>query len=137
MRLKLHVPKLKKPHFPQTNSYSQHNLTKGFSRKKVIAPISPEADIRAAAAAHKPVSSTSSSKKNTAPPADSAKHLISGSAAKMDAHIKVGLLTSNLDDKIRRRRKSMAFIAKVLLWGVILYVLVLSKAPAILTIFSR
>lgn len=105
------------PHL--ANSYGQHHPTKIYSGKKVIKPITSEAAIRAAAAAYKPAKKSSVSHSNES------KHLVSGLAAKMNSQIKIGLLSSDLDDKIRRRRRFIAFVAQVLLWAALVYVVVL------------
>ncbi|HEX7484022.1 MAG TPA: hypothetical protein VF281_02620 [Candidatus Saccharimonadales bacterium] len=104
----------------------------------MIKPISSEVKIRAVAAAYEPVKMNAQPKKRlTLSHTNRAKHLISGAVAMRNSQIKVELLSSNLDDKIRRQKKTFAFIAKVSLWGVIIYVLVLSRIPEILMIFSR
>lgn len=111
------------PHL--ANSYSQHHPTKIYSGKKAIKPITSEAAIRAAAAAYKPVKKNATPKRSSVFHTNASKYLILGSAAKMNSQIKIGLFSSDLDDKIRRRRRFIAFVAQVLLWAALVYVVVL------------
>lgn len=122
--------KSKKASAPQINSYSQHRPLKLFSRKKVIAPISSEAEIRkamvtnkaASISAKRHISKVTTNNSHAATVASKQPHLISGREAQTNAHIKAGLLSSRLDEKTRRHRRFVAVIAHVLFWAAVYYV---------------
>ena len=118
------------PH--QVNSYGQTTSGKLYAGKRAITPISPEADIRKSALEYKllpAIKSTATTQNN--------KHVMFAASSRLNAHEKLVLLSSRLDERVRRRRQLFAFIAKVVLWGIIFYVLVLSALPAVDMIVSR
>lgn len=125
--------KSKKASAPQINSYSQHRPLKLFSRKKVIAPISSEAEIRKAMVTNKATSTSAKrhvskvtiNNSHAARVTSKQPHLMSGREAQANAHVKVGLLSSRLDEKTRRHRRFVAFIAQVLFWAAAFYVIFL------------
>ena len=128
MQLRSHFLKFKEKPAPQANSYSQHQPGKLFSRKKIIAPISPEAEIHTARAAQRPAShivkkSQIKNLPHSQPYFDSKDtHLISSATARKNAHIRLAPLESRLDAKTRRNRRLVAFIAQVLFWAAVYYV---------------
>ena len=118
------------PH--QVNSYGQTTSGKLYAGKRAITPISPEVDIRNSAQSYK-----SSRVAVPKAQAQNSKNYVSATSSRLNAHEKLVLLSSNLDDKIRRRRKFLAFMGQIVLWSVVLYVLVLSRVPEIMMLFNR
>jgi hypothetical protein len=113
----------------QANFHGLHDTSKHYSRKKVITPIASEAAIR---------KEMHSSRSNTPRvPVKNQKKFLTVNVAENTGHEKLIALSSNLDEKLIRRRKLFAFIAKVLLWSIIFYVLVLSALPMIQMVLSR
>jgi hypothetical protein len=126
MNLRPNFLKSKDRPAPRVNSYSQHQPGKLFSRKKVIKPISPEAEIHAAAAIQRPTSYiTKKSQVKKVSYANKDAHLISGVEARTNTHVKLDPLVSRLDAKTRRNRRLVAFTAQVLLWAAMIYILFL------------
>lgn len=118
------------PH--QVNSHGQIHTRRLYFGKKTIKPISPEADIRKNALEYKPLPA-----RKPKATIQNDKHVMSAASSRLNAHEKLVLLSSRLDEKVRRRRQLFAFVAKVVLWGIIFYVLVLSALPAVDMIVSR
>ena len=113
----------------QANSHGQHDISKHYSRKKVINPITSEATIR------KEMQPSRSSVPRV--PVKNQKKFLTVNLAENAGHEKLIALSSNLDEKLIRRRKLFGFIAKVVLWSIIFYVLVLSTIPHLKMILSR
>lgn len=114
---------------PQANSHTQQYASKQYSHKKLISPVSSEEIIR------KEMKPSGSNVLKA--PAKNQKNIFTVNFVKSDGNEKLITLSSNLDEKLIRRRKLLAFIAKVVLWSIIFYVLVLSSVPAIQMVVSR
>ena len=113
----------------QANSHSGLYAPKQYSRKKVISPVSSETAIRKEMQPSNPSAPAASAKNK--------KRFLTVNLSDNAGHEKLIALSSKLDEKLRRRRKLFAFIAKVMLWGIIFYILVLSALPAVDMIVSR
>jgi hypothetical protein len=113
----------------QANSHGQHDISKHYSRKKVITPITSVAAIR------KEMQPSRSSLHKA--PVKNQKKFLTVNLTENAGHEKLIALSSNLDEKLIRRRKLFAFIAKVVLWSIIFYVLILSALPMIEMVLSR
>jgi hypothetical protein len=114
---------------PQTNSYGRHHVSRLYSRKKVISPVSSEAAIRKEIQPGKSQAPTG--------PTKNQKKFLTVNRTESSGNDTLIALSSNLDETLVRRRKLFTFIAKVVLWGIIFYALVLSALPAVDMIVSR
>ena len=115
------------PH--SANSHSQEYVSKRYSRKKIISPVSSEVAVR-----KEMQSNTYDAPRVTI---KTQKQLLTVNSAESDNNEKLIALSLNLNEKLVRRRRLFALMAKVVLWGIIFYVLVLSVLPAVEMIFSR
>jgi hypothetical protein len=121
-------------HLRLKNLYSKDQRAKAYSRKKVITPISPEAEILTASVSHGHTSNVNTRQADSQSPADprhvvthpnKRAHFATGSAARIDSQIKLVHLSSGLDGKNRRLKQRLAFLAHVLFWAAAYYVLFL------------
>jgi hypothetical protein len=128
MPLPPNLPKRTAPQHALPPPNARYLRLKAAFRRKVITPLSPEADLRSAAssdtrAAVRPTSAAY-------PPAHSpstdptAQHL-SGAEARINAHLELDPLSSNLDLRNRRLKHSLAFIGQVLFWAAAAYMIIL------------